>query len=71
MKSPKKLAEELIADFIEMMPDGIDNIYSLKTQYEVAKVQAEYSAHVVKWAFEKDSEQYNYWQEVQNQIKKL
>lgn len=71
MKEPKKLAEELIADFIQMQPDGLYKTYSYRIQYELAKNQAKYSAHVVKCAFKKDSKQYNYWQEVGIEIDKL
>lgn len=67
---PKQKAQELIADFIEMMPDGIDKIgYEYKTQYEVAKCQAEYTAMTVKHSCKDGSEKHKYWSEVQNQIK--
>lgn len=72
MKHPKLIATELISDFIEMMPDGIDKIgYDFKTQYEVAKVQAEYAAHVAKFSHPPKSEKFLYFQNVQEEIKKL
>ena len=72
MEKPKQKAQELIADFINMMPDGIDKIgYQFKTQYEVAKCQAEYAAHTAKFSHKKQSKKFAYWQEVQNQIKLL
>lgn len=72
MKEPKQKAEELIADFIQIMPDGIDKLgYDFKTQYEVAKCQAEYVAHTVKYSHKKDGKKWNYWLEVQRQIKLL
>lgn len=72
MKDPKQKAEELIADFIEMMPDNIDKIgHCYVQQYHVAKVQAEYVAHHIKYSHQEDSYKFLYWEEVQNQIKKL
>jgi hypothetical protein len=71
-KTAKEKAVELIADFIHMMPDNIDKIgYSYEQQYHVAKVQAEYVAHTVKFSHQILSHKYIFWQEVQNQIKKL
>jgi len=72
MKTAKEKASLLVSDFVEMMPCGIDKIgYPYRTQYEVAKHQAEYAAHVAKWSQKKDSKNWNYWQDVQNEIKKL
>jgi hypothetical protein len=72
MKNPTEKANELIQDFIEMMPTGIDKLgYCYKTQYEVAKIQAEYCAHVAKYSHGKESKKGKYWQEVQKQIKQL
>lgn len=72
MKTPRKKATELIQDFIEMMPTGIDKIgYEFKTQYEVAKCQAEYAAHVAKWSHDKNTEQFQYWRKVQEEIQTL
>lgn len=72
MKEPKQKAEELIGDFVQMMPTGIDKIgYKYKTQYDVCKCQAEYAAHIAKWSHKKNGKKWNYWLEVQNQIKIL
>jgi len=72
MKTEKEKAEELISDFVEIMPDGIDVLgYTFKTQYEVAKCQAEYCAHVAKFSHKTESKKFKYWLEVQNQIKLL
>jgi hypothetical protein len=72
MKSPKKLAEELVVDFIEMLPNGIDKIgYDYKSQYEVAKIQAKYSCDIIKYAFKVDGDIFNYWQEVKQEIELL
>ena len=71
-KSPKKLAEELIADFIEMMPDGIDKVgYSYAQQYHIAKVQAEYACYVAKWSHKQGSKKFQYFENTQEEIKKL
>lgn len=72
MKEPKQQAEELVADFIQMMPDNIDKIgHCYAQQYHVAKVQAEYVVHHVKWSHEADSYKWIFWEEVKNEIKKL
>jgi hypothetical protein len=72
MKNPKEQAVELVADFIEMMPDNIDKVgYCYKQQYHVAKVQAEYVAHHVKYSHQKGSYKYLFWLEVQEIIRKL
>jgi hypothetical protein len=72
IKDPKQKAEELVSDFIQMMPDNIDKIgHSYSQQYHVAKVQAEYVAHEVKYSHQEESYKYLYWKEVQNEIKKL
>ena len=72
MKNPKEQAEELIADFIEMMPDNIDKVgHCYKQQYHVAKVQAEYVAHHVKYSHKEGSYKYLFWLEVQEFIRKL
>ena len=72
MEEPKQKAEELITHFIQMMPEGLDRIgYELKTQYEVAKCQAEYTAMTVKHSCKNEGKKYKYWLEVQNQIKLL
>lgn len=69
---PKQKAEQLIADFIRMMPNGIDKIgYKFETQYKVAKSQAEYVVHTVKYSHKKDGKKWKYWLEVQNQIKSM
>ncbi len=69
---PKKMAEKLIADFVQMMPANIDRVgYDFKTQYEVAKVQAEYAAYVAKFSHKLDGKKFNYWKDVQTEIKKL
>lgn len=72
MKNPKEQAQELIADFIQMMPDNIDKVgHCYAQQYHVAKVQSEYVCHHVKWSHQVDSYKWLYWEEVQNEIKKL
>lgn len=72
LKPPKKLAEQLIADFIQMMPDGIDKIgYSYAQQYNVAKVQAEYVCCIAKHSHEEWSDKFEYFKKTQEEINKL
>ena len=71
-KTPKKLAETLVADFIQMMPDGIDKIgYSYAQQYNVAKIQAEYVCCIAKHSHEEGSDEFEYFKRTQEEIIKL
>lgn len=72
MKNPKQQADELISDFLEMMPDGIDKIgYKFRTQYEVAKCQAEYVAHTCRYSHKMNSKKWKFWLAVQEEIRLL
>ena len=71
MKARKK-AEELIADYLQMQPNGSENLeIELSKQYKFAKLQAQYTCHVAKWSHKKESKKFNFWQEVKEEINKL
>ncbi|MFL1896817.1 hypothetical protein ACJRPK_14010 [Aquimarina sp. 2-A2] len=72
MKDPNKIAEQLISDFIEMQPKYLDKIgIPMNRQYEFAKCQAKYCAHVAKFSHAKESDDFEYWFDVQKAIEKL
>jgi hypothetical protein len=72
LKTPKEKAEELISDFIEMMPDGIDKIgHNFQTQYHVAKCQAEYCAHTAKFSHKPQSKKFKFWENVTKEVRNL
>ena len=72
MKSPKEKAEELIADFIQMQPKHLDKIdIDMSKQYAFAKAQAEYCGFVAKVSHNKESDDYEYWNDVQKEIRAL
>lgn len=66
MEANKK-AIELINDCLQIQLSNID----LSSQYEMAKIQAEYCANTAKWSHEIDSKKFNYWQDVKQEIVKL
>lgn len=72
MKATKDKAEELIGDFIQMLPSNLDKIgISMSKQYDFAKVQSEYCAMVAKHSYEHGTIGYEYWSEVQKDINLL
>ena len=71
MKAQDK-AIELIQDFIAMQPRFLDKIGMDKNSaYEYAKSQAHYCVHQAKHSHNKESECFNYWIKVKNEIDKL
>jgi len=65
--TPKEKAIELIEDCIQIQLPNKD----LENNYEMAKIQAEYSANVAKWSHKELSEKHFYWEEVKKEIEKL
>lgn len=65
--TPKEKAIELIQDCLEIQLFNKD----LESQYEMAKIQALYSANTAKWSHKSGTTKHNYWQEVKQEIEKL
>ena len=60
-------AIELIEDCLQIQ---LPTKY-FEDSYEMAKIQALYSANVAKWSHNELSAEHNYWQEVKEEIEKL
>lgn len=65
--NPNQKAQELVYDCLQIQLSNPDFV----SQYEMAKIQAEYTAHVAKFSHDKDSEKFKYWEEVKQEILKL
>ena len=63
---PADKAKELVEDCLQIQLPNID----LLNNYEMAKVQAEYSANVAKWS-NPNKHHLRYWQQVKEEIEKL
>lgn len=63
----KEKAVQLIDDCLHIQ---LSSKY-LESSYEMAKIQALYSANVAKWSHNEFSEQHKYWQEVKQELNNL
>ena len=68
-EDPKKIAEMLINDFIQLHPPT--DLLELKTQYELCKCSAEYTAIIIKSTHVQNSEKYKLFENVITEINKL
>jgi len=65
--TPKEKVIELITDCMQIQLPNKD----LENNYEMAKIQAEYSANVAKWSHSELSDIHYYWNEVKQEINNL
>lgn len=71
MSPARERAAIIIKDFLDMQPPNLHRIISFAKQYEYAKYQAAMACHIAKWSHPTRSEEFDFWDEVQDEIEEL